>query len=209
MALISVSAVPGVLAGVATFLYLTNTTLNIESFMGAIMSLGVSVSNSVLLVAFMNDHWQSGASTNEAATDGAEERLRPILMTACAMIIGMVPMSLALERGSQMQAPLGLAVIGGLVMSTVATLLVIPSIFAIVIGDRKARSPSLHSGDHDSKYYDPDALAESDEPGKADSEKDESDDDDSAKGGSRRSESEKGGYQRDDDSGAAGSGKDR
>ncbi len=155
MAVISVSAVPGVIAGVAAILYLTGTTLNIESFMGAIMSLGVSVSNSVLLVAFMDDHWRNGMPSAEAAQRGAEERVRPILMTACAMIIGMVPMSLALERGSQMQAPLGRAVIGGLAMSTVVTLLVVPSIFAAVVGRRKASSASLFPGDPDSRLYDP------------------------------------------------------
>ena len=102
------------------------------------MSLGVSVSNSVMLVTFIDEHWKAGKPSAEAAVIGASERMRPILMTACAMTIGMVPMALALERGSQMQAPLGRAVIGGLVMSTVATLLVVPSIFAIVIGKKKA-----------------------------------------------------------------------
>ena len=138
MALISIGAVPGVIAGIAIILYLTNTSLNIESFMGSIMCLGVSVSNSVLLVTFMDEHWKGGASSTEAAIVGAGERLRPILMTACAMTVGMVPMALALERGSQMQAPLGLAVIGGLVMSTFATLLVLPSVFALVIGRKAA-----------------------------------------------------------------------
>jgi multidrug efflux pump subunit AcrB len=155
LALISVGAVPGVLAGIAVILYFTNTTLNIESFMGSIMCLGVSVSNSVMLVTFMNEHWKVGASSTDAAIVGASERLRPILMTACAMTVGMVPMALALERGSQMQAPLGLAVIGGLVMSTFATLLVLPSIFALVIGRSASRSPSIYPDDADSPYYDP------------------------------------------------------
>jgi predicted RND superfamily exporter protein len=155
MALISISAAPGVLAGIAIILYLTNTSLNIESFMGSIMCLGVSVSNSVLLVAFINEHWKSGSSATEAAIVGAGERLRPILMTACAMTVGMVPMALALERGSQMQAPLGRAVIGGLVMSTFATLLVLPSIFAVVIGRKVHHSPSIYPGDPESEHYDP------------------------------------------------------
>jgi multidrug efflux pump subunit AcrB len=158
LALIAIGAVPGVLAGIAVILFVTHTSLNIESFMGAIMSLGVSVSNSVLLVTFMGEHWKGGASSTEAAIVGAGERLRPILMTACAMTVGMVPMALALEKGSQMQAPLGLAVIGGLVMSTFATLLVLPSIFAIVIGRSVARSPSIYPGDPDSPYYDPHAY---------------------------------------------------
>jgi multidrug efflux pump subunit AcrB len=163
LALIAVAAVPGVLAGIAVVLFFTHTSLNIESFMGSIMCLGVSVSNSVMLVTFMNEHWKGGASSTEAAIVGAGERLRPILMTACAMTVGMVPMALALEKGSQMQAPLGLAVIGGLVMSTFATLLVLPSIFAIVIGRSVARSPSIYPDDADSAHYDPLAYAPMDE----------------------------------------------
>ena len=131
--------------------------------MGSIMCLGVSVSNSVMLVTFMDEHWKNGMPSIEAAIVGAGERLRPILMTACAMTVGMVPMALALERGSQMQAPLGLAVIGGLVMSTLATLLVLPSIFAIVIGRKVARSPSIYPDDPDSVHYDPDVYAHVDE----------------------------------------------
>jgi multidrug efflux pump subunit AcrB len=159
LALISIGAVPGVMAGIAVILYLTRTTLNIESFMGSIMCLGVSVSNSVMLVTFIDEHWKQGLRSEEAAILGATERLRPILMTACAMTVGMVPMALALERGSQMQAPLGRAVIGGLVMSTFATLLVLPSVFAVVVGTRVAESPSIHPGDPESRYYAPNALA--------------------------------------------------
>jgi multidrug efflux pump subunit AcrB len=155
LALVSIGSVPGVLSGIAIILYVTGTTLNIESFMGSIMCLGVSVSNSVMLVTFMTDHWKDGASATEAAVVGASDRLRPILMTACAMTVGMVPMALALEQGSQMQAPLGRAVIGGLLMSTVATLLVVPSIFALVIGQRKARTPSIYPNDPESPHYDP------------------------------------------------------
>ena len=154
LALVSVGAVPGVLAGIATMLYITNTGLNIESFMGSIMCLGVSVSNSVMLVTFINDHWRRGTPASSAAIVGASERLRPILMTACAMTVGMVPMALALERGSQMQAPLGRAVIGGLVMSTFATLLVVPSIFALVIGKSRAGSLSIDPTDPDSSHFD-------------------------------------------------------
>jgi multidrug efflux pump subunit AcrB len=155
LALIALGAVPGVLAGIAAILFMTHTSLNIESFMGSIMSLGVSVSNSVLLVTFMGEHWKTGASSTDAAIVGASERMRPIMMTACAMTVGMVPMALALEKGSQMQAPLGLAVIGGLVMSTFATLLILPSMFAIVIGRSVARSPSIDPDDPGSTYFDP------------------------------------------------------
>ena len=107
LALASVSAVPGVLCGVVVMLLVTGTTLNIESFMGAIMCIGVSVSNSVMLVTFIAMEWHEGKAVPEAARAGAEDRLRPILMTACAMTVGMVPMALALEHGSEMQAPAG------------------------------------------------------------------------------------------------------
>ena len=107
LALASVSSVPGVLCGVVIMLLVTGTTLNIESFMGAIMCIGVSVSNSVMLVTFIAMEWQGGKAVPEAARAGAQDRLRPILMTACAMTVGMVPMALALEHGSEMQAPLG------------------------------------------------------------------------------------------------------
>jgi len=160
MALISVSAVPGVVAGIAAMLYFTNTSLNIESFMGSIMCLGVSVSNSVMLVTFMDEYWKGGSPSAEAAIRGAGDRLRPILMTACAMSVGMVPMALALERGSQMQAPLGRAVIGGLLMSTFATLLVVPSIFALVVGRKVAASPSIYPDDPESAHYDPDVFVD-------------------------------------------------
>ena len=144
------------LSGVVLVLLVTGTTLNIESFMGAIMSIGVSVSNSVMLVSFTARDWRAGLSVEEAAVRGGRERLRPILMTACAMIVGMVPMALALEAGSQMEAPLGRAVIGGLLVSTFATLLVLPAIFALVMG-REARfhTPSLHPDDqHSSSHHD-------------------------------------------------------
>jgi multidrug efflux pump subunit AcrB len=161
LALTSIGAVPGVLAGIVIILYATNTTLNIESFMGSIMSLGVSVSNSVMMVVFMDEHWKAGKPSDEAAILGASERLRPILMTACAMTVGMMPMALALERGSQMESPLGRAVIGGLVMSTFATLLVLPSIFAVLIGGKEPSSPSLYPANPASAHYDPELYAQS------------------------------------------------
>src|SRR5262245_44628018 len=133
----------------------TGTTLNIESFMGTIMCIGVSVSNSVMMVTFIAMEWHGGKDVPEAARAGAQDRLRPILMTACAMTVGMVPMALALEQGSEMQAPLGRAVIGGLVVSTFATLFVVPSVFALLMGRSPARSPSLHPDDPASSHYDP------------------------------------------------------
>jgi len=154
LALISVAAVPGVLSGVAAMLLLTGTTLNIESFMGVIMCIGVSVSNSVMLVTFTARAWEQGRSVSEAAALGATERLRPILMTACAMMVGMIPMSLALEAGSQMQAPLGRAVIGGLLVSTFSTLVILPAFFCIVMGERGFMSTSLHPDDERSRHFD-------------------------------------------------------
>src|SRR5262249_29931591 len=156
LALASVSGVPGVLCGVVAMLLLTGTTLNIESFMGTIMCIGVSVSNSVMLVTFIDKEWREGKVVPEAARARAQDRLPPILMTACAMTIGMVPMSLALEQGSEMQAPLGRAVIGGLVVSTFATLFIVPSVFALLMGTRVARSPSVYPDDPASSYNDPD-----------------------------------------------------
>ncbi len=97
-------------------------------------------------------------AVHEAAVRGAKERLRPILMTACAMIVGMVPMALALEAGSQMQAPLGRAVIGGLLVSTFATLLILPAFFAIVMGQRKHESVSVSPDDPESKHHDPEGT---------------------------------------------------
>jgi multidrug efflux pump subunit AcrB len=160
LGLISVGGVPGVICGVATFLLLTGTTLNIESFMGSIMCIGVSVSNSVLLTTFMDDYWREGAAVREAAVRGARDRLRPILMTATAMVVGTVPMALALEEGSGMTAPLGRAVIGGLLVSTFATLLIVPAMFAIVMGESKKTSPSMDPDDPESRHYDPEGAAE-------------------------------------------------
>ncbi|MGA2062913.1 MAG: efflux RND transporter permease subunit, partial [Thermoguttaceae bacterium] len=154
LGLISIGAVPGVVCGVAVILLYTGTTLNIESFMGSIMCIGVSVSNSVLLTAFMDDHWKAGASVRRAAVEGARDRLRPILMTAAAMVLGTVPMAMALEEGSEMAAPLGRAVIGGLVVSTFATLLIIPAMFALVMGDSKKISPSIDPDDPSSRHRD-------------------------------------------------------
>jgi multidrug efflux pump subunit AcrB len=154
LGLVSIGAVPGVVCGVAIILLTTGTTLNIESFMGSIMCIGVSVSNSVLLSTFMDDHWRAGATVQQAAIEGANDRLRPILMTALAMVLGTVPMALALEEGSEMTAPLGRAVIGGLVVSTFATLLIVPAIFTLLMGDKQKVSPSIDPDDSASRHYD-------------------------------------------------------
>ena len=114
LALTAVASVPAVLCGVVLALWVTRTTLNIESFMGAIMAVGVAVSNAIMLVSFGDRHRrEEGMPADQAAITAAKGRLRPIIMTACAMISGMIPMSLGLEEGSEQNAPLGRAVIGG------------------------------------------------------------------------------------------------
>src|SRR5262249_54180073 len=162
LALASVWSVPGVLCGVVVMLLLTGTTLNIQSFMGSIMCIGVSVSNSVMLVTFIAMEWRERKVVLDAARAGAQDRLRPILMTACAMTVGMMPMALALEQGSEMQAPLGRAVIGGLVVSTFVTLFIVPSVFALLMGRSTPRSPSLYPDDPASAHYDPQLDSEDD-----------------------------------------------
>ena len=139
-----VSTAPAVIAGVVLMLWLTGTTLNIQSFMGAIMAVGVAVANAILLVAFAERSRLAGASAAEAAVEGARSRLRPILMTSAAMIAGMAPMALGLGEGGQQNAPLGRAVVGGLALATVATLLVLPALFALVQVRAHRRSASLH-----------------------------------------------------------------
>jgi multidrug efflux pump subunit AcrB len=154
LALISVSAVPAVIAGVAVALLVTGTTLNIQSFMGAIMAIGVAVANAILLVTFAERSRHGGAAATAAAVEGAQGRLRPILMTACAMIAGMVPMALGIGEGGEQVAPLGRAVIGGLAAATLATLIFLPSVFAVVQGRSSTRSVSLDPDDPESQYAD-------------------------------------------------------
>jgi multidrug efflux pump subunit AcrB len=156
LAFVSVATTPAVVAGVAFALYVTDTTLNIQSFMGAIMAVGVAVANSILLVAFAEKARRQGGGAAAGARTGAVERLRAILMTSCAMIVGMIPLALALGEGAEQSAPLGRAVIGGLTVATVATLLILPAIFTVVMGSSKVGSASLHPDDADSAYYSPD-----------------------------------------------------
>jgi len=143
LSLIVVSTIPAVIAGVALTLWLTGTTLNIQSFMGAIMAVGVAVANAILLVTFAERSRISGAHAGAAAVEGAQTRLRPILMTSFAMIAGMLPMALGISEGGEQTAPLGRAVVGGLAVATLATLLILPSVFAIVQARAHRRSASL------------------------------------------------------------------
>jgi len=155
LAFVVVSTVPAVLTGVVLTLLGTHTTLNIQSFMGAIMSVGVAVANAILLITFAERYRLEGKPVLEAALEGAKGRLRPILMTSFAMIAGMMPMALGLSEGGSQAAPLGRAVIGGLGLATVATLFILPSVFAMVQSRSKTRSPSLDPEDRSSVDYSP------------------------------------------------------
>ena len=154
LALAIALTVPAVICGVLLMLRVTGTTLNIQSFMGAIMAIGIAVANSILLVTFAERARHENRSVLEATVIGAGSRLRAILMTAAAMIFGMLPMALGFGEGGQQTAPLARAVIGGLLVSTFATLTILPSIYAILQGRASASSPSLDPMDPTSRYYD-------------------------------------------------------
>jgi multidrug efflux pump subunit AcrB len=145
--------IPAVIAGVAIVLWLTRTTLNIQSFMGVIMAIGVAVANAILLVTFAERSRVEGREPWEAAIEGAGSRLRPILMTSCAMIAGMIPMALGLSEGGEQTAPLGRAVIGGLIGATCATLIVLPAIFATLQSRHARISASLDPDDPNSPNF--------------------------------------------------------
>ncbi len=153
LALAILLTIPAVLCGVLLILWLTRTTLSIQSFMGAIMAIGIAVANAILLVSFAERFRHDGRSTIEAAREGAASRIRAVLMTAAAMIFGMVPMAAGLGQGGEQSAPLGRAVIGGLIVSTFATLTILPSIYAILQGRASGTSPSLNPMDPASRYY--------------------------------------------------------
>jgi multidrug efflux pump subunit AcrB len=139
--LIIMVAVPGALVGILWMLAITGTTINVESLMGAIMAVGIAVSNSILLVSFANDlRIEHGASAIDAALEAGRTRLRPVLMTALAMIIGMLPMALGLGEGGEQNAPLGRAVIGGLLVATLVTLFIVPVAYSLL---RRA-APTKH-----------------------------------------------------------------
>ena len=134
---IIITALPGALAGICWILLLTRTTLNVPSLTGAVMCMGVATANSILLVSFARERMDDGVPAVQAVIEAGFTRMRPVLMTALAMIIGMVPMALGLGEGGEQNAPLGRAVIGGLLFATVATLFFVPSVFAIIHGRRQ------------------------------------------------------------------------
>jgi multidrug efflux pump subunit AcrB len=152
LAFVVVSTVPAVLAGVVLMLLVTGTTLNVQSFMGAIMAIGVAVANAILLVTFAEHARVRGGTPLDTAIHAARARMRPVLMTSAAMIAGMIPMALALGEGADATAPLGRAVIGGLAAATFATLAVLPSVYSLVQQSASAASPSLDPDDPNSAH---------------------------------------------------------
>ena len=129
-AFIIITALPAALAGICWMLLLTGTTLSVPALTGAIMTMGVATANSILIVSFARQRMNEGLDPVNAARDAGATRIRPVLMTALAMIIGMIPMALGLGEGAEQNAPLGRAVIGGLLFATVSTLCFVPVIFA-------------------------------------------------------------------------------
>ncbi|HYO83322.1 MAG TPA: efflux RND transporter permease subunit [Bryobacteraceae bacterium] len=154
-----IMTVPAVLCGVLLMLLATGTTLNVQSFMGAIMAIGIAVANSILLVSFSETaRRELKLTVSEAAQEGALGRLRAVLMTASAMIFGMIPMALGLGESGAQSAPLGRAVIGGLVVATFTTLTVLPAIYAVLQARAGSQSPSLNPADPESRHYVPTAV---------------------------------------------------
>ena len=147
LAFVIFTTAPAALGGVVVMLLATRTSLNIQSYMGAIMAVGVGTANAILLVTFAEERRRAGASSFAAALDGVRARLRPILMTSAAMIAGMIPMALAIGEGAEAAAPLGRAVIGGLAAATLANLTVLPFVFSLVQARASTVSSSLDPDD--------------------------------------------------------------
>jgi CzcA family heavy metal efflux pump len=139
---IIITALPGALAGICWMLLITHTTLSVPSLTGAIMSVGVATSNSILMVSFAREQMAEGKNARDAALEAGFVRIRPVIMTALAMIIGMVPMAIGLGEGGEQNAPLGRAVIGGLMFATFATLFFVPCVFSIIHGRRERKRGS-------------------------------------------------------------------
>jgi multidrug efflux pump subunit AcrB/outer membrane protein TolC len=157
-ALVVFSTVPATLTGVIAALLISGSTLNMQSFMGAIMAIGVAMANAILLVTFAERARFQGIPSAQAAVEGARARMRPIIMTSMAMIGGMIPLALALGEGGEQTAPLGQAVIGGLAFATVATLLILPAVFAVLQGNIPPRSASLHPDDGEEETASPGGI---------------------------------------------------
>ncbi|HJT87550.1 MAG TPA: efflux RND transporter permease subunit [Bryobacteraceae bacterium] len=141
---IIISALPAALAGIVLFLFLTHTTLSVPALMGAIMCMGVATANSILVISFAKDRLADCGNAVEAALAAGSTRFRPVLMTALAMIIGMIPMAIGMGEGGEQNAPLGRAVIGGLVCATIATLTFVPAVFTILHGRGSRANQHIH-----------------------------------------------------------------
>jgi multidrug efflux pump subunit AcrB len=142
---IMISALPAALAGIAWFLFITHTTLSVPALMGAIMCMGVATSNSILVVSFATEKLKEGSDSISAALEAGFTRFRPVLMTALAMIIGMVPMALGMGDGGEQNAPLGRAVIGGLLFATISTLFFVPAFFSVLQGSHEHPIQTKHA----------------------------------------------------------------
>jgi multidrug efflux pump subunit AcrB len=153
LSLVAVSTAPAVISGVALMLFIARTTLNVQSFIGAIMAIGVAMANAILLVTFAEERRRHGEKAEAAAVGGAVGRLRPILMTSLAMIAGMTPLALGLGEVGHQSAPLGRAVIGGLAAATLATLLFLPACYTWLMNHAGTASPSLDPDDSESRFF--------------------------------------------------------
>jgi multidrug efflux pump subunit AcrB len=140
---IIITALPAALAGIVLFLFITHTALSVPALMGAIMCMGVATANSILVISFAKERLLHHGDAIEAAIEAGYTRFRPVIMTALAMIIGMIPMALGLGDGGEQNAPLGRAVIGGLLCATVATLVFVPSVFSLMHRGRPESDPNV------------------------------------------------------------------
>jgi len=156
-------ALPGALAGIVWILFITQTSFSVPSLMGSIMCIGVATANSILLVVFANDQREEGMDARSAALSAGHTRIRPVLMTASAMIIGMFPMALGMGEGGEQNAPLGRAVIGGLVLATITTLFVVPLVYSLL----RKKPPVDHERrivEEEHEYYRDETLLREDVP---------------------------------------------
>jgi len=151
LSLVILSIIPAVITGSLVFLLLTGKTLNIQSYMGIIMAVGVAISNAILYIT--NAQKYKKQNNPQAYLIGANNRLRPILMTSLAMIAGMIPMAIGLGEVGEQTAPLGIAVIGGLIFSAISTLVFLPLMYSRAIGGLKYKNPSFDPDDQESRFY--------------------------------------------------------
>jgi multidrug efflux pump subunit AcrB len=136
---IIITALPAALAGIVMCLFVTHTTISVPALMGSIMCVGVATANSILVVSFAKEHFAENGDAAESALEAGFTRFRPVLMTALAMMIGMVPMAIGMGEGGEQNAPLGRAVIGGLMFATVATLFFVPAVFSLLHSFHKTK----------------------------------------------------------------------